>query len=97
MGGVFILGSSPGCSSHPAPARKEGFESELSPVLGLGCMSQPTCPDGPGLRMSRRPSLKGQLGVSDLGHTVPTNPVLDGLKCSAFGVLEAEPWMPVWK
>ena len=48
MGGVFILGNSPGCSSHPAPVRKEGFESELSPVLGLASMSQPTCPRGPG-------------------------------------------------
>lgn len=35
MGGVFILGSSPACSSHPALVRKEGFKSELRPVLCL--------------------------------------------------------------
>ena len=66
MGGVFILGISPDCSSLPAPVRKKGFESELRALLGPACMTQPTCQQGPWLRMPR-----GQQGHLGLRHTLP--------------------------
>lgn len=88
MGGVFILGSSPGCSSHPVPVRKEGFKSELRPFLGLALKILPNCLKGPG-----KISWVFQIsGTSPCGtHLILRKLVLEGLKHSAFGVLEARP------
>lgn len=94
--GVYS-GKQPWLLLTPFTSEKGGLRvrTEAPSGPGLALKTVPTCLKGPGLRMPRRHSLKGQLGHSGLGHTLPVGLpgpsgklVLEVLKYSTFGVLD---------